>query len=997
MDIISPTLSEYSILNILSTLDLILPHVNEDTETEIDISLLSEKLVSILKALTPSPNSIFTSEGKYTELNIGESSGVPPIRKILEIALNITSKFLIGDKLKIERELEIYNCISRLSVSHLLPNELGVVINNEESWGHSQMRIISNRITKDMMGVNITGYIERELVDSLPWTYQFILGESLRASNITILKSGWVEIVDLDIESMESLESTTDWRKIEHSKGNEIPIDVHLILPGVDINKHIDDHKEIEYFPFSLSMTSPYDPETPLSPESKVIFHLPLSLNNIVNPASFLYCTMYVNGKWVRNVEGCVVKGVREYEGIDVEWTVGGGLFGTILSTGDIHLGGYIADVEVESPIPHTNIHISHLALAFNLSAYFARVRALDVGVGDVGTNTNTNTPHPICGNGIVEKGEECDDGNESEGDGCSECHIEAGYHCSHNITTSTTSTTSICTCAPHVIEAEYTENWTLLHILFDAHISLRTDNADNICQHLFPQDLIHKLATSQCDLAGSTLSVYIGHSTLLRPTIDLILFNSGVLLYSGGVSCAHAIQGVMPTADHMGITPLFHIGYVYRYHGHKVIAIQARVIDIYSGHDFYDYLHYTWTYKYSGNGDARRVLGDTNNTVGDKHSDIFTIPTVHPGRYKITCRITNFLNNSESEYVDVELSDLEGRKEESSGSRIILNFLMIWILISIPINLIAFVGGYMKDEREKKERAIKYSQREYALTHILGEGEYKGEEEEMKYKYMKLEERLGIGKLHGRGDIDHINHIDQHIDIDKDICRAINRGNYSSRNTLNELVTGETPRIYNQSTPENVREEYSERNGEKKGALNERIHRIYNHHASLSSARMLTTSGLPILPSVSEEDDINDINDIRDIQPAHNISEYTISPDAPTPQLLLPDPIAHKEYPSKISTKEKAIPISTLSLSTHSGHPIYICPSVSALFSLLFTAAYPLIAPFRWYNPYISRFIRVLHYTMRLLLYLILASYFILTHVHYIYIYIYITLRLFT
>ena len=36
-----------------------------------------------------------------------------------------------------------------------------------------------------------------------------------------------------------------------------------------------------------------------------------------------------------------------------------------------------------------------------------------------------------ICGNGIVDHGEECDDGNRESNDGCSEnCMQEEGYYC---------------------------------------------------------------------------------------------------------------------------------------------------------------------------------------------------------------------------------------------------------------------------------------------------------------------------------------------------------------------------------------------------------------------------------------------------------------------------------------------------------------------------------------------------------------------------------------
>jgi fibro-slime domain-containing protein len=37
----------------------------------------------------------------------------------------------------------------------------------------------------------------------------------------------------------------------------------------------------------------------------------------------------------------------------------------------------------------------------------------------------------PVCGDGMVFPGEECDDGNVSDGDGCShDCHVESGYAC---------------------------------------------------------------------------------------------------------------------------------------------------------------------------------------------------------------------------------------------------------------------------------------------------------------------------------------------------------------------------------------------------------------------------------------------------------------------------------------------------------------------------------------------------------------------------------------
>jgi len=45
------------------------------------------------------------------------------------------------------------------------------------------------------------------------------------------------------------------------------------------------------------------------------------------------------------------------------------------------------------------------------------------------------NSPHCIvgnvCGNGVQDGGEQCDDDNDVSGDGCSHtCQIEAGFHC---------------------------------------------------------------------------------------------------------------------------------------------------------------------------------------------------------------------------------------------------------------------------------------------------------------------------------------------------------------------------------------------------------------------------------------------------------------------------------------------------------------------------------------------------------------------------------------
>ena len=55
-------------------------------------------------------------------------------------------------------------------------------------------------------------------------------------------------------------------------------------------------------------------------------------------------------------------------------------------------------------------------------------------------------SPRVSCGDGIKVDGEECDDGNLQEGDGCYACRIEGGYACSHNDCLSTCAYTgSVC------------------------------------------------------------------------------------------------------------------------------------------------------------------------------------------------------------------------------------------------------------------------------------------------------------------------------------------------------------------------------------------------------------------------------------------------------------------------------------------------------------------------------------------------------------------------
>jgi formylglycine-generating enzyme len=55
-----------------------------------------------------------------------------------------------------------------------------------------------------------------------------------------------------------------------------------------------------------------------------------------------------------------------------------------------------------------------------------------DAGVGAVTADGGAASLSPVCGNGVIEPGEACDDGGEAEHDGCNvACELEPGYDCS--------------------------------------------------------------------------------------------------------------------------------------------------------------------------------------------------------------------------------------------------------------------------------------------------------------------------------------------------------------------------------------------------------------------------------------------------------------------------------------------------------------------------------------------------------------------------------------
>ncbi len=65
------------------------------------------------------------------------------------------------------------------------------------------------------------------------------------------------------------------------------------------------------------------------------------------------------------------------------------------------------------------------------ICAYGADAGASDASTGALDTGVDLRMIATLCGNGVLDPGEQCDDGNTNNGDGCSAtCQIEAGWNC---------------------------------------------------------------------------------------------------------------------------------------------------------------------------------------------------------------------------------------------------------------------------------------------------------------------------------------------------------------------------------------------------------------------------------------------------------------------------------------------------------------------------------------------------------------------------------------
>lgn len=135
------------------------------------------------------------------------------------------------------------------------------------------------------------------------------------------------------------------------------------------------------------------------------------------------------------------------------------------------------------------------------------------------------------CGKDGREDDEECDDGNNDDGDGCdSSCKLEPGYVCMPLDQANATSN-DVCFCDPSFKSAEWTSFWGAILIQFDSNIVFNTDNGAKssdaffFCSQILDEKMFAKNADKGIPLLGTDYSCFLdasATSSSIRILVDL-------------------------------------------------------------------------------------------------------------------------------------------------------------------------------------------------------------------------------------------------------------------------------------------------------------------------------------------------------------------------------------------------------------------------------------------------------------------------------------------
>jgi len=127
-----------------------------------------------------------------------------------------------------------------------------------------------------------------------------------------------------------------------------------------------------------------------------------------------------------------------------------------------------------------------------------------------------TSFCYTICGDGMrVDKTEECDDFNDEDGDGCSKdtCVVEPGYYCYGGSLWGP----DTCTCEPRLGEVVFSPNWEGISVRYNnpltvVNTSIPMDSPE-LCRELFNESSYEKFGINYtCNILGSEIVVNFGY-----------------------------------------------------------------------------------------------------------------------------------------------------------------------------------------------------------------------------------------------------------------------------------------------------------------------------------------------------------------------------------------------------------------------------------------------------------------------------------------------------
>jgi len=154
-------------------------------------------------------------------------------------------------------------------------------------------------------------------------------------------------------------------------------------------------------------------------------------------------------------------------------------------------------------------------------------------------------------------RGKECDDGNEIAGDGCSpECKIEPGWWCINSSPTHL----SECFCHPRYLQdlSSFSDDYMILYLRFSADIELK-GAYDNLCLSLFGSGSKLFGEGHKCEIDKNAIIIYLGDlNEVYQDTI--LSINEGFIGAYGCSSSTFSGDVIVPEIKEQEVTGIIKI-----------------------------------------------------------------------------------------------------------------------------------------------------------------------------------------------------------------------------------------------------------------------------------------------------------------------------------------------------------------------------------------------------------------------------------------------------